>query len=139
MSINVSSWSELEVILQKVINESLENEVAEGGIECGKEHVDTDVYDAYISQYDRTGLLRESFESKMLDSNTLEITNTRSDGDRNIPEVIEYGKGYYSSALDERIGERPFMENTHKELSEGLARELLIKGLARKLGTSNVF
>ena len=72
-------------------------------------------------------------------SNTLELTNTRKDGNRYIPEIIEYGQNYYNSALDARIGARPFMKETYNELStEGKARDFLKEGLEKQLGTGTV-
>lgn len=137
------SWKELELQIMKAITEAMENEVKAGAIKCGEDHVETDVYDAYISDaenpYSRTGLLKESFKGEMLDNSTLEITNTRTDGDRNVVEVVEYGRGYYSNEMDEKIGARRFMMNTQEDLELGKARELLTEGLKKRLGNGNVF
>jgi len=81
------------------------------------------------------GLLdRENIETKMIDDNTLRIENIRRDEESNrlVAPIIESGKGYYTDWLDERIGKRPFMEESAKELKSGVAKNALIKGLRRQ-------
>lgn len=131
----VKSIKELEVLLNKKINSALRNEVEKVARKTLKENVVTEVYDAYNSQYQRTGELLQdrNIESKMEDENTLSIHSTRHEGSRDIAEVIEYGKGYNPAYLDEVIEERPFHAETAKELEEkGLAKKALADGLKRQ-------
>ena len=104
-----------------------------------QKHVVEDVYDKYDSQYDNQyhmgGLLDiENIETKMIDDTTLRIENIRKDEETNrlVAPVVEYGKGYYTDWLDERIGSRPFVEQTADELRNGKAKDALKLGLLRQ-------
>lgn len=127
--------NELAKILEKKIAKSLQNEVAKQARKTLKEHVVTDVYDAYESTYERTGgLLKDkNIETKMENENTLSVRSTRSENGRDIAYVIESGKNYSYPGLDEKIGERPFHRETAKELEEkGLAKKALAEGLRKQ-------
>lgn len=136
---------ELEKYLQKQITNSLKTDVSKKSIELMKEHIEEDVYKAYTPystdgitpHYERTYKLLNSNEANMIDDNTLELTNSRSDekSSRYIVPVIEYGKGYewgYTRDLDEEIGERPFMRNTAKDLRDGKAKEFMAEALKKR-------
>lgn len=117
------------------IPEALSTTVAEVAIDTGVQHTQSDVYDAYTpTQYDRSFDLIKSWRSQLISNNTLEITNTRSEGTRDIVSVIEFGKGYWTQALDNLIGARPFMENTRDQLASGLAVKAMQEGLNSLLG-----
>jgi hypothetical protein len=78
---------ELEKYLQKQITNSLKTYVSKKSIELMKEHIEEDVYKAYTPystdgitpHYERTYKLLNSNEANMIDDNTLELTNSRSD------------------------------------------------------------
>ena len=53
-------------------------------------------------------------------------------GFRDVGRVVETGKGYYSNALDERIGARPFIEVTREALEKGEFKKAMIEGLAKR-------
>lgn len=129
----------LAFIQNTIVPQVLETSVADVAKSTGEKHVQADVYDAYQSSYERTNKLKESWETELISNDTLQMTNTRTDGDRYIPEIIEYGHGYYSQELDERIGARPFIENTRSELEAGVAKQAVIQGLESLLGKGNVF
>ena len=129
------SLKDLEKYLEKQINDSLKTDVAEKSKNLMEQHIETDVYSTYSpTHYIRTGELLRSVVTNMLDENTLTILNIRSDGTRYIPYVIEYGKGYEwgDGSLDARIGARPFISNTRKELESGLAREFMRDALKKR-------
>jgi hypothetical protein len=139
-----NNMTELARLINQQIQQSLETDVAKKVISVAKEHVDKDVYSVYSPKvYSRTGKLKESFKSNPI-ANGIEIENTRKDGDRYIPEIIEYGhdassQGYehpaYYSGGDNFIQPRPFIENTKKEIESGnihveeLKKSLRSKGL----------
>lgn len=128
---------------KNVIKESLKTDVADKVIEIAKDHVDEDIYDVYTPKiYERTGQLKESFKAIETEDG-IEIINTRRDGDRNIPEIIEYGQSkssqgyeypaYYPSG-DNFIQPRPFIENTRIELEHGRQHIEALKESLRKKG-----
>lgn len=142
---NFSNLNELKKYLQEQITDSLKTDVSEKSIELMEEHIKKDVYEAYTPYstdsrtpyYKRTYKLLNSNETNMIDDNTLELTNTRSEEerDRYIVSVIEYGKGYewgYTRNLDEEIGERPFIENTAKDLKDGKAKDFMAEALKKR-------
>ncbi|MGM7720489.1 hypothetical protein [Metabacillus sp. Hm71] len=117
------------------LKKALQEDVAKVARNTLKEHVIEDVYDAYDSNYQRTGglLQDENIETKMEDDATLSIRSTRHEGNRDIAAVIEYGENYSYPGLDEIIGERPFHAETAKELDEkGLAKKALADGLKKQ-------
>lgn len=108
-------------------------------IETGKQHVQSDVYNAYTpnpnspNSYQRTGELKESWEVEPT-SNGISISNTREDDGRYIPEIIESGQGYqYDFEYNGKA--RPFIENAREELrnsnklSEAFKQDLRKQGL----------
>lgn len=123
-----NSIADLEAYINKQIQESLQTDVAQKVIDIAQDHVQTDVYDVYApKEYTRTGQLKQDFVATPI-PNGIEIENTRSDGERYIPEIIEYGhdkseQGYeypaYYPTGDNFIQPRPFIENTVKELETG--------------------
>ena len=143
------SLDELMKYIQQQITSSLEDDVAKDSIELMKQHIQEDVYNAYTPystdgitpHYERTYKLLNSNESEMLDENTLMLTNTRHEGDRDIVAVIESGQGYgwgYTRDLDEEIGARPFMKNTKDDLKDGKLREYMKKALEKRFGKGSV-
>lgn len=109
--------------MEKYINEQAKKALQNGKhvkntvIETGKKHVDKDVYSVYTPKiYERTGLLRESWDVENTDDG-IAVFNTRTDGDKYIPETIEYGINYdysgYGYAYEQP---RPFIANTREEL-----------------------
>lgn len=122
--------------VEKVKKNAMETEVANQVKETLSENVITEVYDQYTpSRYKRTGGLYQegNMESKMIDEDTLSVRSTRQEGSRDIVQIIESGKGYYSRSLDEEIGPRPFHEKTAQELREkDLVERALIKGMKKQ-------
>lgn len=118
------------------IKQALENDVAEQSRKTLKENVIDEVYDTYSpTQYERTGGLYQdrNIDTKMENDTTLSIRSTREENGRDIASVIEYGEGYSYEGLDERIGARPFHEETAKELADkGLAKKALAEGLRKQ-------
>lgn len=120
---------------QKEIKDSMETDVSQDMVEVVQEHVDTDVYEAYTPKdYIRTGMLKNNVRADMIDDNTLQITDPYIDEGRNVTEIVETGQGYdWGYNLDERIGERPFLDNAAYDISEhDLDKESLTKSLKRK-------
>lgn len=138
--------NDLQKYLNGMIANALEKEVASVAKETMQLHIQRDVYAAYTPystdgetpHYERTGKLLEDIEATMA-GDTLVVEDTRNNEDdvengRDVVDVINSGKGYewgYKRNLDEEIGERPFVQNTFEELSEGLASEALKQGLKR--------
>jgi hypothetical protein len=124
--------------LKKYINEQAKKALQNGKhvkntvIETGKKHVDKDVYEAYPNpkQYDRTGLLRESWDVENTDDG-IAVFNTRTDGDKYIPEVIETGIGYdYTGYGYDYEKPRPFISNAREELrNSNVLKEAMKKDL----------
>lgn len=132
--IKIRNTRDLEEVLKVVAKNAMTKEVAEEAEETMKKKIDTEVYQTYTPvYYERTYQLRdESVEIDMIDDLTLELKNTRTDGSKYIPSIIEYGKGYtwgYKRNLDEEIGPRPFGAKTHEELKNGGFKKALVKGL----------
>ena len=138
-----SLQQQLDLIISKIqkkyIPSAMKKEVSWESKTTMQKHVIEDVYDKYNSSYDNKyhmgGLLDiENIETKMIDDNTLRIENIRKDEEsgRLVTPVVEFGKGYYTDWLDERIGARPFIYNTFEELKNGKALIALKKGLLRQ-------
>jgi hypothetical protein len=139
-----TTLKQLELYLKKEIENSLRQDVAPKVIEVAKERVQKDVYDVYSPKvYERSGQLKESFKKNDIPDG-VEIENTRKDGSRYIPEVIEYGhdkssQGYeypvYYPSGDNYLQPRPFMANTENEIleknihTEELKKSLRTKGM----------
>ncbi|WP_440118475.1 hypothetical protein [Paenibacillus sp. QZ-Y1] len=105
--------------LQQPVSKALNNNVAKTVKTIMKDKVQEEVYDPYTpSVYQRTGRLgsEDSMESKLInDDTTLVVENVRSDGDRNVAEIVETGKGYTYDFQYSGIP-RPFTEATREEL-----------------------
>jgi hypothetical protein len=126
MAKSFNSMKDLEKYINQQIKDSLEKDVSEKVIDIAKRHVETDVYNVYKNpkEYERTGKLKESFESTSIE-NGIEIENTRRDGNREIAEIIEHGhddskQGYeypaYYPQGENFIQARPFIQNTKDEI-----------------------
>lgn len=133
---------QLEKHLNKQIQDSLNTDVARKVIKTIQDHVESDVYDVYeAKQYERSGQLKESFQVEDYDGG-IDVVATRKDGDRYIPEIIEYGhakseQGYEYPAYyrdgDNFIQPRPFMENARQEIkNENIHVNELKKSLKKK-------
>lgn len=112
--------------LERYINEMAKRAMNEGTavkstvIEAGKRHVQTDVYNVYTPDpnnpraYKRTGQLKEDWDTEAtLDG--MAVFDTRTDNDRDVVQIVETGKGYQYDFPYNGV-ERPFIENTVKEL-----------------------
>lgn len=135
----VTTMSGLLKELDRIKTEVMEKDVAERATKLMEDNIDTEVYKPYTPMgYTRTGALGESVEADMQDDDTLIVYNSRYDygyggmGFRDVGRVVETGKGYYSKALDERIGARPFIEVTREALEKGEFKEAMIEGLAKR-------
>ena len=122
--------------LEKYINEQAKKALQNGKyvkntvIETGKKHVDKEVYIYQPKQYERTGLLRESWDVENTDDG-IAVFNTRTDGEKYIPETIEYGINYdytgYGYAYEKP---RPFIAETRRELKDSnILKEAMKKDL----------
>ncbi len=133
----------LEALIRKAMFESLKNEVSDEVTLVMTEDggaVDW-AYNQYQSSYERTGELKNprNVESKMIDDNTLAVRNVRKDGNRDVASVVEYGQGYYNTALDRKIGPRPFHRETENELlRSGRHLTAMKEGLGKRLGKGSV-
>jgi glycyl-tRNA synthetase (class II) len=116
---NFKNLKELEKYINEQAKKALQNGkyVKNTVVETGKKHVDKDVYAVYEpKQYERTGLLRESWDVENTDDG-IAVFNTRTDGEKYIPEVIETGIGYdYSGYGYAYEKPRPFITNAREEL-----------------------
>jgi hypothetical protein len=135
-----SNLADLERYLNQKISKALETTVSEEAKKTMSEHVEIDVYDRYNpTSYERTGALADesNIQTTMINDNTLEIENVRKDEEtgRLVAPVIESGKGYewgYNRNLNEVIGERPFIQETAKDLASGKALAALAEGLKKQ-------
>ncbi len=137
----IRNFKDLEKAISQKIKKAMENEVAKKAIGIGQDMVEQEVYQKYTpTMYERTGELKESFETKPI-KDGIELTNTRSDGDRYIPEIIEHGHwgsdqgGYEYPSYNEDgsprayMNPRPFMQKTKEQLENGEFKDALVKGL----------
>lgn len=156
------SIKELEIYLQKQIDEALQNEVAEVAKEEIVESANKNVYGAYkpvqyIRRISNQGLSdKENMSSVLVKSGELIVSDDapfnpdgeRLDGHNGIVEHgkidmskslaynIEYGWGNKETPYSEA---RPFIEDARNNLENGIAKEALKKGLGKRLGVENVF
>lgn len=135
----VTTMSGLLKELDRIKTEVMKKDVSERATKLMEDNIDTEVYEAYTPMGDtRTGALGESVEADMQDNDTLVVYNSRYDygyggmGFRDVGRVVETGKGYYSNALDKRIGARPFIEVTREALEKGEFKKAMIEGLAKR-------
>lgn len=121
--------------LQQPVNETLDNDVAKIVKTVMKNKVKEEVYAPYNpTVYQRTGLLgsEASMESELLNDNTLVVENVRSDGNRNVAEIVETGEGYKYDFQYAGIA-RPFTQETREELRKtGVHVAALYKGLKNR-------
>lgn len=125
---------ELEKLINAKIKQAMSTNVKKIAVNTLKENVVTEVYDAYDSEYDRTGglLQDKNIDAHMENDNTLTVRSTRNENGRDIANIIESGVGYSNPSLDSRIGARPFHAETAKELDKGLAKKALKDGLKQQ-------
>lgn len=142
----LNNMKQLEAYVNKMIKDSIVDDVSKTVISRVEDHVQTDVYDAYPNpvMYERTGTLARSFKSTPT-ANGVEIQSTYVDDGRDVAEVVEYGhyessQGYeYPSEGKAYMKPRPFIENTRQELRDTkihvteLERSLNKKGINTKL------
>ena len=135
-----SQLLEIEKKIQSKIKSAMQNELSKESKTVMQMHVVTDVYNvyeptSYSRSYDQGGLLdRDNIETTMISNNTLKVKNIRKDEEtgRMVDKIVEYGKGYWTSYLDDLIGARPFIHNTFEELKNGKARDAIKRGLIRE-------
>jgi hypothetical protein len=130
--------AELEKYLNEKIRKSLANEVADVARETMSEHVMSDVYAKYQpTQYQRTGDLYKDVKTTMVDDTTLMVEDVAKDEEtgRLIAPIVNEGVGYEwkdSKIYNMQPFPRPFVEETAKELENGLAKEALKNGLKKQ-------
>lgn len=121
--------------LNKPIAKALNNDVAKTVKTVMKDKVKEEVYDVYEpTMYSRTGLLgsEESMKSELINDTTLVVENVRSDGDRNVAEVVESGQNY-QFGFEYAGVPRPFTEATREELrNTGAHKAAMYKGLKKQ-------
>jgi len=134
----VKTQQDLIKFLQKLnqpIAKALIDDVAKTVKQIQKEKVKEEVYDVYEpTMYSRTGLLgsEESMKSELINETTLVVENVRSDGDRNVAEVVESGVGY-NFGFEYAGVPRPFTEATREELkATGAHKAALYSGLKKQ-------
>ena len=138
----INTYSALEKALKKVVQDVMEDEVAEKAIHVGQKNVADEVYAKYTPyssdgetpHYERTYKLMTSFRINPIDGG-IEFYNDRHEDDRYIVPVIEYGQNYewgYIRDLDKEIGARPFMESSANDLRDGKFKQAMIKGLSKR-------
>ncbi|WP_339304596.1 hypothetical protein NST33_18620 [Paenibacillus sp. FSL L8-0435] len=134
----VKTQQDLIKFLQKLnrpIGKALVNDVAKTVKQTMKEKVKEEVYDVYEpTMYSRTGLLgsEESMKSELINETTLVVENIRSDGDRNVAEVVESGENY-QYGFEYAGVPRPFTEATREELrNTGAHKAAMYRGLKRQ-------
>lgn len=129
---DIKSFKDLERYLNKTVNNAQKKFVAPVARQKMKEHIIEDAYNAYTPEvYERTGELLndKNIETVLVGDGTLSVKSTRHDGERDVAEVIETGKGYSYAGLDEKIGARPFTERTAQDLADGDFEKSLKDGL----------
>ncbi|WP_240636517.1 hypothetical protein [Paenibacillus silvae] len=126
--------------MKQPIAKALSDDVAKTVKSVMKDKVKEEVYDVYTPDpnsaysYKRTGLLgsEESMKSELINDTTLVIENIRSDGDRNVAEVVESGQNYNYSFEYAGVP-RPFTEATREDLrNTGAHKAAMYKGLKRQ-------
>lgn len=134
----VKTQQDLVKFLQKLnqpIAKALSDDVAKTVRQVMKEKVKEEVYDVYDpTMYSRTGKLgsEESMRSELINETTLVVENIRSDGDRNVAEIVESGENY-QFGFEYAGVPRPFTEATREELrNTGAHKAALYSGLKRQ-------
>ncbi|WP_397331643.1 hypothetical protein [Paenibacillus sp. JSM ZJ436] len=119
---------ELEQIIKGKVGKALLNNVAPTVKEVMKDKIEEEVYSVYTpvpvedGGYDRQrendGLLDEdNMEVTVLNDTVLTVENIRSDGDRNVAEIVETGEGYQFEFPYNGVP-RPFTEATREHLRD---------------------
>ena len=134
---NVKNYNQLFKQLQKVISESLKDEVADEAIKTMKFEIKRQVYDAYEPlsyerKYDDGGLVDDANILTEVNGTTLVVENIRRDENdisRNVAYVVETGEGYQYNVPERLKYGRPFTMATREELKNGKAVNALKKGL----------
>lgn len=123
----------IAIRLQSNIEKAMKEEVAVVIVKEAKNKVDEMVYSYKPKIYERTGELRDSWETVQIDNGIL-VRNTREDEGKYIPQVIETGDGYdYTGYGYEYEEPRPFIEATREEIvSKGKHIKALKKGLKKQ-------
>lgn len=134
------SLNELFTYLRKQISTTLNDEVAKEVKQQMHEVIEEVTYEQYDPlQYIRTHELSDvaNMEVNVIDSNTIEIINTRKDGNTDVARVVATGIGY--SWLNSPIAkanppfERNFYEDTYNFLKHnGRHIEAMRRGLKRR-------
>jgi len=137
--------------LTEVVSEALRDDCFKSVQKVEQQHIQSDVYDVYDpSVYDRReyngGLIADdNIILTEVDNLTIEVVNITDpnpyarDGattDKFLPELVEYGQGYNGYSYDyrfEKMGVRPFIENTIEDLQQNKQHvDGLRKGLAKR-------
>lgn len=124
------------------IDNSLKTDVAFTVIEKLKGNIKTEVYAKYTPtqynrQYDNGGLLDDdNFSITPVGNNAIHIRSTRSDGNKDVAAIVEYG--FYYDWTNSRIAQmqpypRPFHGKTESDLIKDKEHvEAMRKGLIRR-------
>lgn len=132
--VKLSNLNELKKYVDSKVKKTLINEVAPHVKERLQDHVDSDVYIYEPKKYHRTGQLRDEIDIVETEVG-VKVFPTRSEYDRNIPEIIETGKGYmYSGYGYDYEHPRPFAQNTKEELKKKRTHVVKMKQGLQKQG-----
>ncbi|MCY9594030.1 hypothetical protein PC41400_08080 [Paenibacillus chitinolyticus] len=133
-----NSIKELQRYIQTKANLALKNEVATNTVEAMMKKIDEVVYDVYEPKVyerekDHGGLTDpNNIRVQMINDDTVSIENIRSDGNRNVVEIVETGQGYYYS-FDYTNKPRAFTGATRQELKTSKSHIKAMKlGLERQ-------
>jgi hypothetical protein len=134
-----TSLKDLMEYLNKQVQSTNKNEVAQTVVKTMQEHIQSDVYDVYDPKvYARKGynggLIDDSnIEAGVVDDETIYVENIRFDGDREVADIVESGQGY-TYQFDYYGVPRPFTENTREELSKGTKLQQAMRDGLKKRG-----
>lgn len=119
----------LFLAIETDIHDALTNEVADHAIDKLKDSIRKNVYDKYTPQgkkpykrlYDSPGgfLHDESFSVEKVDAETVRVRSIRSDGDRDVAQIVEQGYPYTwtkSKIYEQQPYPRPFHEPAKREM-----------------------
>lgn len=127
--------------VEKQMQSTLKNEIAELVVETMQSHVQEDVYDVYEPvdpskrrMYDGGLIDQDSIEIQVVDDNTISVENIAIDGLRNVPYIVESGQGYFSGASPILTRGRKFTEGTREELHNTDKLKQTMKNGLRKRG-----
>lgn len=109
------------------------NSVKNVAIKTAQNETDRMIYSYEPRQYERTGKLKESWET-FNDPNGIVLDNTYEDGGKDIAETVHTGIGYdYTGYGYEYEKPRPIFDTTRNELEDGRLTNALKKDL-NKIG-----